>query len=64
MPKSKAPTLNPPFVTKKTRMQGKRVIKVSIDKNAITVEKEKEPPSIVEDDSGYSRVRVFDSWES
>ena len=61
--RKKAPSLNPPFATKRSRMQGKSVIKVVMDKNAIKVEKEKEPPSAIEDDSGYSRVRVFDSWE-
>ena len=56
------PSLAPPFVTKRSRMQGKRIIKVIYEPGAIKVAKEKkEPPE--EDGSDYQRVRVYDSWE-
>jgi hypothetical protein len=62
--RKKQPSLAPGFVVKRTKMQGKRVLEVKTDKNAILVtEKQKEQPSEKEDCDGYSRTRVFDSWE-
>ena len=56
-------SLEPPFKTKRSRMQGKRIIKVVYAPGAIKVDKEKEPAPVEEDGSGYTRSRVFDSWE-
>lgn len=66
MPQRKEISLNPPYKIKKSKMGGRKVIKVVVEGGDIkvTAEENKKPSAPDVDEDGYSRTKVYDSWET